>query len=96
LPKDEIQFEWDEANEVKLLLRHGVRAEEAEACFFNRPSVRRWKDVYLMLGQTSAGRLLFVVYERKPGQVVRIFSARDMKQGEKAAYRRQRGDHRER
>lgn len=88
MPDDEIRFEWDEANEVKLLLRHGVAAAEAEECFFNRPSVRRWEEVYLMLGRTEAGRLLFLVFERKAGGIVRIFSAREMTDGERASYRR--------
>lgn len=88
MASDEVRFEWDENNEVKLLLRHGVTAAEAEECFFNRPSVRRWEDVYLMLGRTDAGRMLFLVFERKAGGLIRIFSAREMTDGERAAYRR--------
>ena len=88
---DRISFEWDEANEVKLLLRHGVTAAEAEECFFNRPSVRRWEDVYLMLGRSDAGRFLFLVFARKAGGLVRVFSAREMTDSERTAYRRSQG-----
>jgi len=88
VPFLEIRFEWEETNETKLLSRHGVTAAEAEECFFNRPSVRRKEGQYLMLGRTDGGRLLFLVFERKSRGVVRIFSAREMTEGERAAFRR--------
>jgi uncharacterized DUF497 family protein len=82
------EFEWDEHNEDKLLDRHGVTAAEAEECFGNANSRRRVGDVYLMLGMTEAGRMLFLVYEQKRGGRVRVFSAREMTDAERRAYRR--------
>lgn len=82
------EFEWDEHNEEKLLDRHGVSAAEAEECFGNPHSRRRVGDVYLMLGMTEAGRMLFLVYEQKRGGRVRVFSAREMTDGERRTYRR--------
>lgn len=82
------EFEWDEHNEEKLLERHGVTAAEAEECFGNAHSRRRVGDVYLMLGMTEAGRMLFLVYEQKRGGRVRVFSAREMTDAERRAYRR--------
>ena len=82
------EFEWDEDNEVKLLLRHNVSAVEAEDCFANRPSRRRTGEDYLLLGQTNAGRMLFLVCQQKLGGVLRVYSAREMTPAERRAYRR--------
>jgi uncharacterized DUF497 family protein len=82
------EFEWDENNEKKLLDRHGVTAAEAEQCFGNANSRRRVGKVYVMLGITDSGRMLFLVYEQKRGGIVRVFSARDMTDSERRTYRR--------
>lgn len=82
------EFEWDEANEDKLLDRHNVSAIEAEQCFANAHTRRRVGDAMLMLGVTDGGRMLLLVYEQKPGGVVRVFSARDMTDPERRTYRR--------
>jgi len=82
------EFEWDEDNEEKLLDRHGVTATEAEDCFGNANDRRRVGDVYLLLGVTDSGRMLFLVYQQKSGGVVRVFSARDMTDSERQTYHR--------
>jgi uncharacterized DUF497 family protein len=82
------EFDWDEGNEEKLLLSHNVSSLEAEQCFSN-PHTRRAKgDAYLLLGRTDGDRLLFLVYEQKQNGVVRIYSARDMTEKERRAFRR--------
>jgi uncharacterized protein len=81
------EFEWDENNEEKLLARHNVSALEAEQCFANPHTKRRKGDALLMLGVTDSGRMLFLVYEQKPGGVVRVYSAREMTDGERRTYR---------
>jgi uncharacterized DUF497 family protein len=83
-----LRFEWNEANEEKLLRRHGVSAIEAEECFFNRLSVRRHGKSYLLMGQTDGGRMLLLVFERKAGNRIRVYSARDLMDDEKAMFRR--------
>lgn len=82
------EFEWDEYNEDKLLDRHNVSALEAEQCFANPNTRRREGDALLLLGVTDDGRMLFLVYEQKPRGVVRVYSARDMTEKERRAYRR--------
>ena len=82
------EFEWDEANEDKLLGNHHVSALEAERCFANPHTKRRQGDDLLMLGMTDGGRMLFLVYEQKSNGVVRVFSAREMTDGERRTYRR--------
>lgn len=81
-------FEWDEANEDKLLERHNVTAREAEECFGNPHSRRRVGGAMLMLGRTEAARLLFIVYEQKAQGRVRVYHARDMTTQERRTYRR--------
>ena len=81
-------FEWDEFNEDKLLERHGITAAEAEECFGNPNSRRRAGDDYLLLGATNGGRMLLVVYEQKPGGMVRVYSAREMTEEERRVCRR--------
>jgi uncharacterized DUF497 family protein len=80
-------FEWDEDNELKLLLRHHVRAYEVEEVFYNGASVRRDGDNYLAMGQTDAGRWLLVVFQRK-GTVIRAYSSRDLSEREKRRVQR--------
>ncbi|MCA1702069.1 MAG: BrnT family toxin [Actinobacteria bacterium] len=82
------EFEWDEHNEEKLLDRHNVSALEAEQCFTNPNTRRREGDALLLLGVTDDGRMLFLVYEQKEKGVVRVYSARDMTEKERRAYRR--------
>jgi uncharacterized DUF497 family protein len=83
----EVSFEWDQANEEKLVLRHGVSAWEAEQCFFNECDVRICgQGTYLLMGRTDSGRMLLLVFERKPGHVVRIYSGAAPLQGPQAAF----------
>jgi uncharacterized protein len=82
------EFEWDENNEDKLLARHDVTAAEAEECFANPNTRRRAGTDLLLLGVTDGGRMLLLVYEQKGGGLVRVYSARDMTDGEKQTYRR--------
>lgn len=82
------EFEWDEANEDKLLRNHNVAALEAEQCFANPHTKRRVGDDLLMLGKTDGGRMLLLVYQQKPNGVVRVYSAREMTPAEKRTYRR--------
>lgn len=83
------EFEWDEANEDKLLRNHNVAALEAEQCFTNPHTKRRVGEDLLMLGKTDGGRMLLLVYQQKSSGVVRVYSARDMTPAEKRTYRRQ-------
>ena len=84
------EFEWDGGNEEKLLMRHNVSALEAEQCFVNPHTTRKAEDgVYLLLGKTDDGRMLFLVYEQKASGIVRVHSGREMTEKERRAYRRQ-------
>ena len=85
-------FDWDEGNSVKNLASHDVSDAEAEQVFFNRPRILRpdsehsaVEPRYYLLGQTDAGRLLFVAFTVR-GDRVRVISARDMTKKERRKY----------
>lgn len=87
-----VGFEWDDGNSGKNLDKHGVSDEECEETFFNDPLVVGEDTVHSQdeprgyaLGQTGAGRLLFVVFTVRR-QLVRVISARDMTPEERRRY----------
>jgi uncharacterized protein len=86
------EFEWDAANAEKNWLRHRVSPAECEQVFFNCPLVvdedelhSREELRYYALGQSDAGRPLFVVFTFR-GERVRVISARDMTRRERKEY----------
>lgn len=84
------RFEWDDTN-INHIALHDVEADEAEAVLDNNPLILRTSDnKYLAYGQTDEGRFLLVVFVRKPGQIVRVITARDMSNEEKKKYHRRR------
>ncbi len=85
-------FDWDEDNADKNWERHRVTPEEAEDVFFHEPLVVRG-DVghsksekrHYALGQTSAGRMLFVAFTIRR-RLIRVISAREMNRNERQIY----------
>lgn len=91
---DCLGFEWDEWNTSKNWERHRVTPEEAEDVFFHEPLVVRSDSKHSRverrlqaLGQTSAGRLLFVAFTVRR-KLIRVISVRDMNRREAEGYRR--------
>ena len=87
-------FEWDDGNAHKNRERHRVAPEEAEDAFFHEPFVVRGdprhskrEKRYYALGQTGAGRRLFVVFTVRR-KLIRVISARDMNRNETKTYER--------
>src|ERR1035438_10164871 len=93
-----IGFDWDDANIHKNWERHRVSLEEAEDVFFQEPLVIR-SDLghaksekrHYALGQTGAGRRLFVAFTVRR-KLIRVISARDMSRNETEAYERYRSE----
>lgn len=86
-------FDWTGGNAEKNWKTHGVAPAEAEQVFFNTPLLRgddsthsRTERRYYALGQTDAGRALFVAFTMR-GYRLRVVSARDMSRKERKAYR---------
>jgi uncharacterized DUF497 family protein len=87
-------FDWDDANAQKNREQHRVTPEEAEDVFFHEPLVVRGdpghsarEKRYYALGQTGAGRRLFVAFTIRR-ELIRVISARDMNRNETEAYGR--------
>jgi len=72
VPSDfEYDFERDE------LAMHHVTFDEAVECFFSDYEVRRnksYRDRYQLIGRTIGGRPLRIIFQLKPGGVVRIIT----------------------
>lgn len=68
-------FEYDfEGDKLSV---HGVTFNEAIECFFSEFEVRRnkrYKDRYQLIGITSGGRSLKIIFQLKPKRVVRIIT----------------------
>ena len=68
-------FEYD--FEQDKLGVHYVTFEEAVECFFCDFEVRRnktYRDRYQLIGKTIGGRSLKIIFQLKPGKVVRIIT----------------------
>lgn len=85
-------FEWDAANEPKLLARHEVTGAEVEQAFFHTPLLlaidlkhSAAEPRYLALGRTTEDRLLHIVFTIR-GRRIRPISARNMNRRERSHY----------
>ncbi len=68
-------FEYDFDRDK--LAAHGVAFEEGVECFFSDFVVRRnkrYRTRYQLIGRTLAGRRLKIIFQLKPGRVVRIIT----------------------
>jgi uncharacterized DUF497 family protein len=86
-------FQWDAGNSAKISEKHRVTPSECEELFFNRPLVvgedeehSGHEERLYALGQTDAGRLLFVAFTIRR-RLIRVISARDMSRTERRVYR---------
>jgi uncharacterized DUF497 family protein len=90
-------FDWDEGNARKSSEKHGVSQAESESVFFCDPLLivpdprhSQVESRFHALGQTSAGRLLHVVFTlRRQGTLIRVISARDMNSKERVIYEKE-------
>ena len=81
----------------KIERKHGVATWEVEEVLVAKPEIRRGgrgtrrgDDLYYALGQSEAGRYLFVVFIRKQSNKALVLTARDMSNRERTGYRRRR------
>ena len=85
-------FEWDEGNLDKNWYLHAVTNSECEELFFNAPLIiapdtkhSQKEQRFYALGQTDAGRWLFVAFTAR-NDLIRVISARDMNERETRKY----------
>ena len=87
-----IGFDWDDGNQYKNWEKHDVTDAECEEIFFNDPLVagadpkqsKRERRSYA-LGQTDAGRPLFIAFTIRKN-LIRVISGRDMTEKELRIY----------
>lgn len=88
---DWIEFEWDEANEDKIIDKHNMYPDEAEEAVRDDPGVvaipvEKGRTQYI--GKTEGGRLLGVILEQKSRSLVRVVTAYEAGSRLKSIYRR--------
>lgn len=81
----------------KIEVKHEVATWEVEEVLLRNPEFRRGpkgrrkgEDLYYALGQTEAGRYLFIVFIRKRGTKALVLTAREMSSREKRGHRKRR------
>lgn len=80
---------WDEGN-ISHIAKHRVTVREVEeVCFSLRSFVFRRGQRYVVLGQTKAGRYLFVAVDRVEGHKGKVVTAREMDDSEKRRYKKE-------
>lgn len=85
-------YEWEREKAASNLENHEVSFEEAATVFddplyidFYDPDHSIEEHRYLIMGQSTAGRLLIVAYIDRD-DVIRLISAREMTSSERRAY----------
>jgi hypothetical protein len=85
-------FDWDAGNREKNWLKYRVSIWECEEIFFNLPLLlgdspgrAEAERRYFALGQTNAGRLIFIAFTVRD-EKIRVISARDMSEKERGFY----------
>jgi uncharacterized DUF497 family protein len=88
----DLQFTWDPAKAAANLRKHGVGFEDASTVFRNPlakvlpdPTHNEMEQRSLILGHSSGGRLLLVVFTETEERI-RIISARDASARERHEY----------
>lgn len=72
-------FEYDFENDE--LFAHRISIKEAVECFYNDFEIRRNKsftDRFQLIGETSGGRKLKIIFQLKKNDVVRIITGWDL------------------
>lgn len=87
-----VDYDWDDEKAESNLEKHGVSFEEAATIFddplyvdFYDPDHSVDEHRYLIMGQSTAGRLLIVAYTERD-DVVRLISAREVTSAERKVY----------
>jgi len=87
-----MEFEWDEAKAAANLAKHDVAFEEAKTVFddplyvdFYDPDHSQDEHRYIIIGQSSEGRVLIVSYTER-NDTVRLINARQVTRAERETY----------
>jgi len=72
-------FEYDFDNDE--LFAHRITFRDAVECFYNDFQIRQNKsfpDRYQLIGETSGGRRLKIIFQLKPNRIVQIITGWDV------------------
>lgn len=88
-----MRYEWDETKRAANLAKHGVDFADAVGALED-PFSRTLDDPtavaearFVTLGRGFSGRVLYVVWTERDGEVIRVISARRASTGEARHYR---------
>jgi uncharacterized DUF497 family protein len=88
-----VAFEWDHAKDVANQAKHGVAFKEASTVFGDplawfQPDEQHSQDEerFLLLGRSSANRLLAVLFTDRGADMIRVISARPATPRERRKY----------
>ncbi|HEY6230535.1 MAG TPA: BrnT family toxin [Pyrinomonadaceae bacterium] len=87
------QFEWNDDKAKANRIKHGVSFDEASTVF-DDPLARIFDDAVhslnerreIIIGQSMNERLLLVSFTARPGEIIRIISARALTKKERKDY----------
>ncbi len=90
----ELTFDWDKAKNLSNQKKHGISFEEAQTVFVDEnallihdPDHSGAEDRFVLLGLSAKLRELVIChFYRKPGEVIRIISARKATRSEQNQY----------
>ena len=87
------QLKWRGDRITHIASKHGVTPGEVEEVCFGAPFILRGPGkkkncLYYVLGQTEAGRYLFVVIKPLGGKIAQPITAREMSSSERTRYNR--------
>ncbi|MBW4620839.1 MAG: BrnT family toxin [Cyanosarcina radialis HA8281-LM2] len=92
---DELRFEWDDRKAESNLRKHGVSFEEAATVFYDSLYLEDYdeahgdrEDKFKLIGESSNGSLLVVIYTERAG-TIRIISSRRATKNERISYKSQ-------
>ena len=87
-----VGFDWDDGNLYKNEKKHGLKWQEIEEVFFNRPLLvnedkkhSEKEERCFALGVTNSGKRVYVVFTKR-GDRIRVISARLMNKKERSIY----------
>ena len=87
-----MEFEWDDNKAKSNFSKHGVSFEEAKTVFndplyvdFYDPNHSQEEHRYIIIGESSQGRILLTSYTERQDKI-RIISSRQVTKNERQAY----------
>jgi uncharacterized DUF497 family protein len=91
-----LKFEWNERKNIINKQKHGIRFEEAQTIWSDKNAVEfidtlhsDFEERFIRIGWSTFNNLLLVVHcEREKGNIIRIISARKIKDKERRVYER--------